>query len=99
MSRSTVVSGNWKMFKTVPEATQFVKDLAPMLKDSQVKVSISVPFTAIFPTAMESQDTQIIVGAQNMHDANEGAFTGEIAASMISDAGAKFVILGPPFRT
>lgn len=94
MSRSTVVSGNWKMFKTVPEATQFVKDLAPMLKDSQVKVSISVPFTAIFPAAMESQGTDIMVGAQNMHDANEGAFTGEIAASMLIDAGAKFVILG-----
>ncbi len=94
MKRSTVVSGNWKMYKTVPEATQFVQDLAPLIKDSQVKVSIAVPFTAIFPASMEAKDSNLLIGAQNMHDASEGAFTGEIAASMLCDAGAKFVILG-----
>ncbi len=94
MNRTPVVTGNWKMYKTVSEATTFVKDLAALLNDSQVTVRLAVPFTAIFPSVMEAKETSIEVGAQNMHDATEGAFTGEISGTMLREAGAKFVVLG-----
>lgn len=94
MEREVVIAGNWKMYKTIPQAEEFVKALAPMVKDSKSKVYLGVPFTAIQAAAQEAKDTNIVIGAQNMHDATEGAFTGEIAGDMLLAAGAKFVILG-----
>lgn len=95
-SRPVIVAGNWKMYKTVEEALDYVETLAPLLKKSQAGVYLSVPFTAIFPTAEKVKELKapIAIGAQNMHDASDGAFTGEIAARMLTEAGAKFVILG-----
>ncbi len=84
------------MYKTSEEAVSFVKTLAPLIEKSQATVYLAVPFTAIHPTAqcIEQMNARIIVGAQNMNDASEGAFTGEISARMIKEAGAQFVILG-----
>lgn len=95
-SRPTIIAGNWKMYKTIEEATQFVKTLSPLIEKSQATVFLAVPFTAIHPAAEEVKQLgcSIIVGAQNMNDATEGAFTGEVAAKMLLDAGAQFVILG-----
>lgn len=94
--RSAVITGNWKMYKTIEEAVSFVETLSPLIADSQVQVYLAVPFTAIYPAAEKVQGLKspIVIGAQNMNDASEGAFTGEIAAKMLIDAGAKFVILG-----
>jgi triosephosphate isomerase (TIM) len=95
-SRPIVIAGNWKMYKTIEEAKAFVETLSPMLKKSQAAIYLAVPFTAIYPTSqlVKELKSPIQIGAQNMNDATEGAFTGEIAARMLLDAGAQFVILG-----
>ncbi len=89
-----IIAGNWKMHKTGQEAANYIEMLAPLLKESQVEVLLAVPFTAIETAAKAAEGTPIVVGAQNMNDASEGAFTGEIAVSMLREAGAQFVLLG-----
>lgn len=95
-SRPAVISGNWKMYKTIEEAKTFVETLAPLMEKSQATVYLAVPFTAIQPVAelVKELGIPLVIGGQNMNDASEGAFTGEIAAKMLIEAGAKFVILG-----
>jgi triosephosphate isomerase (TIM) len=94
--RSTIIAGNWKMYKTIQEAVGFVETLTPLIKKSQAGVYLAVPFTAIHPTSQRVKELKspIKIGAQNMSDATEGAFTGEVAAKMLTDAGAEFVIVG-----
>lgn len=91
-----MIIGNWKMYKTVDEALEFVKTLASLTSKSQVELGIAVPFTALLPVAsmVEQLKLSLWVGAQNMHDEAEGAYTGEISARMLRDVGAQFVILG-----
>ncbi len=93
-NRTPVIAGNWKMHKTIEEAVSFVKGLIPLIRDAQAKIYIAVPYTAIRPAADAAKSSPIMIGAQNMNDASEGAFTGEISANMLEDAGAQFVILG-----
>lgn len=92
--RTVVIAGNWKMYKTIEEAVSFIQELKPLVKDSPAKIYLAVPFTAIRAVAEAAKDTSFIIGAQNMNDAAEGAFTGEIAGKMLKDAGARFVIIG-----
>lgn len=92
--RSCLIVGNWKMYKTIDQALSFLKTIIPIAEDVDCKVWLSVPFTAIQPCADMAKSSKVVIGAQNMNDAKEGAFTGEIAASMLSEAGASFVILG-----
>lgn len=94
VSRPTVIAGNWKMYKTIFEAQVFVKVLAPLIKGCSAKVWLAVPFTAIQAAAIFAQGTSIVIGAQNVNDAEEGAFTGEISCRMLKEAGAAFVIIG-----
>ncbi len=94
MARQVYVVGNWKMYKTAREATDYIEALAPQVQDSKANIFLSVPFTSIAPAAQYAKDTNIVVGAQNMNDSREGAFTGEIAGLMLKEAGAAFVILG-----
>lgn len=91
--RKQVIAGNWKMYKTSAEAVSFVETILPLIHSSERLVYLAVPFTAIAPAAKEARDS-IRIGAQNMHDASDGAFTGEIAAQMILEAGGRFVLLG-----
>lgn len=93
-SRPAIVAGNWKMYKTIEESVAYIESLAPLVKESLTQIYLAVPFTALKSTAEKAKDTNIVVGAQNMNDATEGAFTGEIAGRMLKDAGAEFVILG-----
>ncbi len=94
--RECVITGNWKMYKTIEEAKQFAGTLSPQIPSSQARVCLAVPFTAIYSTVNYCKEisSTIGIGAQNMNDATEGAFTGEIAAKMLKEAGAEFVILG-----
>lgn len=92
--RPVVIAGNWKMYKTIEEAQVFIEKLKPAVAKADCGVYLAVPFTAIKPAADKAAGTNIVVGAQNMNDAREGAFTGEIAGIMLVEAGAKFVILG-----
>ncbi len=92
--RVKIIAGNWKMNKTIQEAIDFIHQLTPLIRDAEAKVFLAVPYTAIHACSEAANDTSIVIGAQNMHEAEEGAFTGEISAKMIKEAGATFVILG-----
>lgn len=94
IQRSKIISGNWKMYKTLNEAQAFVNQLIPSLKGLTTTVFLAVPYTMIQSLAAEAEGSPLVVGAQNMNDASEGAFTGEIAGRMLKDVGAKFVLLG-----
>lgn len=88
-----IIVGNWKMYKTVPEALQFVESLKDQLIGREKQILLAVPFTMIREVSLKAKGF-LQVGAQNMNDASEGAFTGEVSARMLLDAGAQFVILG-----
>lgn len=92
--RPQIITGNWKMYKTYDEAHLFVKELIPKLENCQSKIYLAVPYTLIQPLVKEANSTSLVIGAQNMNDASEGAFTGEIAGIMLKDAGAQFVLIG-----
>jgi triosephosphate isomerase len=93
--RPPFIAGNWKMFKTVRETVAFVTDLRAALSDvSGVEIVVAPPFTAVHAAAEALRDSNIGVSAQDMYWEKEGAFTGEVSAAMIKEAGARFVIIG-----
>jgi len=94
MSREIIIAGNWKMHKTQQEAELYIRELAPLIAAAKSSVFLAVPFTVIESAAKAAKKTNIVIGAQNMHDATSGAFTGEIAGVMLKSAGGEFVILG-----
>jgi len=93
--RTPFIAGNWKMYKTVSEAVVFAKELRADVKDvADVEIVIAPPFTAIHAVAEALRNSNIGVAAQNMYWEREGAFTGEVSAGMIKEAGAEYVIIG-----
>jgi triosephosphate isomerase len=93
--RIPLIAGNWKMFKTVQEAVVFVKELRGLVKDvSDVEIVVAPPFTAVYAVAEAARNTNVGVAAQNVYWEREGAFTGEVSAPMISEAGAEYAIVG-----
>ena len=83
------------MFKTVHETTVYVKELRSLIKDLiDVTVVVAPPFTAVHAASEAARNSHVSVAAQNMHWERDGAFTGEIAAGMIKEAGAEYVIIG-----
>ncbi|MBP5427698.1 MAG: triose-phosphate isomerase [Clostridia bacterium] len=93
--RKTVIAGNWKMNMTPKAAGEFIHALAPMVKGKdKCDVVLCVPFVDIAVAAEAAKGTNIKIGAQNVHFEAKGAFTGEIAADMLLEAGAEYVIIG-----
>jgi len=93
--RIPFIAGNWKMYKTVREAVEFVKELRPAVNDiTDVEIVLAPPFTAVHALAEAARNTKIGVAAQNLHWEREGAFTGEVSPAMIKEAGAEYVIVG-----
>jgi triosephosphate isomerase len=93
--RTLLIAGNWKMFKTVREAVTFVTDLRARVSDlSGVEVLVAPTFPALHPVAAALDGSSIHLAAQNLHWEREGAFTGEVSAAMIREAGASWVIVG-----
>ncbi|WP_372472793.1 triose-phosphate isomerase [Capnocytophaga sp. ARDL2] len=93
--RHTIVAGNWKMHKNAAETQQFVNDLIEnMPNGKEVEVIIAPPFTNLLIATQTLEHTNIGVAAQNMHQAEGGAFTGEISADMLKSVGVNTVILG-----
>ena len=93
--RIPFIAGNWKMFKPVREAVVFAKELRSALKAvTGVEIVVAPPFTALHAVAEALRSTSIGVAAQNVYWEREGAFTGEVSAPMIKDAGAEYVIIG-----
>ena len=94
MSRRKIVAGNWKMNKTPSEAKALCEELIPLVKSDDVDVVFCVPAIDI-PVAVETvKGTNIAIGAENLYFEDKGAYTGEISADMLLDAGVKYVIIG-----
>jgi len=94
MNKKNIIAGNWKMNKTENETEEYIKNLIPLIEGSLSSVYLAVPFTSLKAAINLTENTNIIIGAQNMHDETEGAFTGEISAIMLKAIEAEFVILG-----
>ena len=92
--RKIVVAGNWKMNKTPAETTTLINELKPLVKDSASDVIVCVPFTNLYAAVEACKGSNIKVGAQNMYFEESGAFTGEIAPSMLTELGVEYVIIG-----
>jgi len=95
LMRIPIIAGNWKMYKTEEEAFQLASDLKQRLKDVDgVKMVICPPFTSLSSVKRAIENSPILLGAQNMHWKEKGAYTGEISPSMLLTAGCKYVIIG-----
>jgi triosephosphate isomerase (TIM) len=93
--RRHVIAGNWKMFKTIAETRAFFSAFAPLVANSKhCDIVIAPPFTAISTAAEAAKNTNIAISGQNVSWSKEGAFTGEVSASMLSEAGCRYVIIG-----
>jgi triosephosphate isomerase (TIM) len=93
--RRRVIAGNWKMFKTQAETRAFFSAFAPLVAGSKhCDIVIAPPFTDI-PAAVEAaKNTNIAIAGQNLSWSKEGAFTGEVSAPMLAEAGCRYVIIG-----
>jgi len=96
MARRPFVAGNWKMHTTVAEATALVRELKGSLAavGDRVQVAVAPPFTGLSAVAALLPGTALELAAQNCHPSPSGAFTGEVSAPMLADAGVRWVILG-----
>ena len=94
MARKKIVAGNWKMNMTPSQAVKLVEELKPLVKSDDVDVVYCVPAIDIVPVVEAVKGTNVAVGAENMYFEEKGAYTGEISAEMLVDAGVKYVVLG-----
>jgi triosephosphate isomerase len=94
--RKPLIAGNWKMYKTISEALEFVRSFKPMVVAStHAEIVIAPPFTAIRAVADRLDGSNVGVASQdNAADGGPGAFTGEVSAAMVKDAGASYAIIG-----
>jgi triosephosphate isomerase (TIM) len=94
-TRTPLIAGNWKMYKTERQAEEYLQGLLPKVSGlSDVNVAICVPFTDLRAMADSARGSMVEVYAQNMHHESEGPFTGEISAAMLEETGAAGVVLG-----
>ena len=89
-----IIAGNWKMNLTEQEAEELLSALIPSVAKSEHTVVLCVPFTDLKTAARLTRGTNVHIGAQNVHWEVRGAFTGEISAPMLKEAGAEYVIVG-----
>ena len=94
MARKKIIAGNWKMNKTPSEAVELVNLLKDLVENDDVDVVYCVPAIDIVPVVEATKGTNVAVGAENMYFEESGAYTGEISAAMLVDAGVKYVIIG-----
>lgn len=92
--KNKIIAGNWKMNKLQSEAKQLIEELKPLVKDTENTVVICVPYTDLALAVEMTKGTNIHVGAQNCHWKESGAFTAEVAPSMLVEAGVEYVIIG-----
>ena len=93
--RTPFIAGNWKMYKTVSDAVKYVKEFRGVVKDVEgVEIVIAPTFLAIHAAAEAARNSNVAIAAQDVFWEREGAFTGEVAAAMLKDAGAEYVIIG-----
>jgi len=92
--RRKVIAGNWKMNMLPNEAMKFIEELSPHVKNDENEIILCVPYIDLFYSLMSSQETNIKIGAQNMHWEENGAYTGEVSPNMLKSIGVEYVIIG-----
>lgn len=92
--RKAIIAGNWKMNKNRAEAKALIEELKPLAAGASCEVVICVPFTNLETALAATEGTNIHVGAENVHFAKSGAYTGEISADMLTEMGVEYVIVG-----
>ena len=92
--RKPIIAGNWKMNKTPAEAVELVKGLIPLVKDAKCDVVVCPTAVCLPAVAEVIKGTNIKLGAQNVHFAEKGAYTGELSADMLKAVGCEYVIVG-----
>ena len=92
--RRKVIAGNWKMNMLPNEAIEYIQAFEPLVKDAKAEVILCVPYTDLFYCLMNAQNTNIKIGAQNVHFEEKGAYTGEVSAKMLKSIGVEYVIIG-----
>ncbi len=92
--RKAIIAGNWKMNNTIAATNALVTELIPLVKDATCDVVICTPYTSLAAAVAATKGTNIKVGAENVHWAEKGAFTGEISADMLLELGVEYVIVG-----
>ena len=89
-----IIAGNWKMNNNKEQTVALINELRPLVKDAKCEVVVCVPFTSIETARKALRGSNIQLGAQNVHWAPKGAFTGEISADMLAEQKVKYVIVG-----
>ena len=92
--RRPFIAGNWKMYKTAEQAKAFAEEFKKLYKPSDVRVAIAAPFTQLWALKEAFAGSGIGVAAQNMHWADEGAYTGEVSAAMLKEIGVDYCVIG-----
>ena len=92
--RKKVIAGNWKMNMLPNETINFIEGLSQEIKDVKNEIILCVPYTDLFYALLTAQNTNIKIGAQNMHWKEKGAYTGEISGQMLKSIGVEYVIIG-----
>lgn len=94
-TRTPLIAGNWKMHKTVAEAEAFIQALLPKVASAgDVDVAVCPPFTSLQAMVDSTRGSRVQVFAQNMHEDDQGAFTGEVSVPMLSELGVHGVVIG-----
>ena len=92
--RKKVIAGNWKMNMLPNETIEYINSFSKLVENTDNEVILCVPYTDLFYALMTAQGTNIKIGAQNMHFAEKGAYTGEVSAKMLKSIGVEYVIIG-----
>ena len=92
--RKPIIAGNWKMHKTIVEALEFVNDVKNRVNNDKVEAVICAPYTLLKDLKEATKETNIKIGAQNMHFEEQGAFTGEISPLMLKELEVDYVVIG-----
>jgi triosephosphate isomerase len=95
MSRTPFIAGNWKMYKTIAEAEEFIQALLPKVSTADgVEIAVCAPFLALQALVDSARGSRVEIFAQTMHEAGEGAFTGEVSPAMLAEIDVQGVVLG-----
>ena len=92
--RKPIIAGNWKMNKTPSEGVALVKELLPLVADAACDVVVCPPFVDLPAVGEALKGSNVHLGAQNIHFAEKGAYTGEVSADMLKELGVEYVIIG-----
>lgn len=92
--RRAVIAGNWKMNKTPSEAKALIEEMKPLVADANCDVVLCVPFVDIYAAVEAAKGSNIKIGAENVHFKESGAYTGEVSADMLKEAGVEYVVIG-----